>query len=246
MTDQHKRTVQTLLEAMPYIRRFWGATIVVVYGGIVAASARLRAQFAADLALLRMVGMQPLVVEVGDGKDVAAFVDAQGAEAAVVDARGDQLTLIPAATGTTATATEGDTVSTAVVTEVHTMLALEAVPVVALGGAGTPAESAVAAAVAGALAAALRAEKIVFVSDEGGLVSNLGSDPSVVSECDLAYVGALTAVGHVPKETLPTLAAVRQALEAGVTSAHLIDGRVEHALLLEIMTDAGCGTKIVQ
>jgi acetylglutamate kinase len=65
-----------------------------------------------------------------------------------------------------------------------------------------------------------------------------------VSECDLAYLGALQAAGRIGGGMVPKVAAVRKALEGGVSSAHIIDGRVEHAVLLEIMTDAGCGTKV--
>ena len=65
MTVRHQKTVQTLLEAMPYIRRFWGTTVVVKYGGAAMTSPRLREQFAEDIVLLRLVGMKPVVVHGG-------------------------------------------------------------------------------------------------------------------------------------------------------------------------------------
>jgi acetylglutamate kinase len=105
--------------------------------------------------------------------------------------------------------------------------------------------------VAGELAAALQAEKIVFVSDVGGIVSSVDLEDEeahavmrVISECTLAELGALQAAGGITGGMIPKVNAVRRALESGVTSAHIIDGRVEHALLLEILTDAGCGTKV--
>ena len=99
--------------------------------------------------------------------------------------------------------------------------------------------------VAGELAAAVGAEKIVFLTDVGGVLEDDGFEQTVVSECDLAYLGALQGAGKITGGMLPKVAAVRQALGAGVASAHIVDGRVEHAVLLEVLTDAGCGTKVV-
>ena len=78
-----------------------------------------------------------------------------------------------------------------------------------------------------------------------GIYEDQGGDVAPVSECDLAYIGALVGLrtGRAAA-CCPRSAAVRRALEAGVGSAHIIDGRVEHAVLLEILTDAGCGTKV--
>ena len=78
-----------------------------------------------------------------------------------------------------------------------------------------------------------------------GIYEDDGEDVTPISECDLAYIGALQAAGRISGGMVPKVAAVRKALEGGVASAHIIDGRVEHAVLLEIMTDAGCGTKVV-
>jgi acetylglutamate kinase len=97
---------------------------------------------------------------------------------------------------------------------------------------------------AGEIAAALGAEKIIFLTDVDGVYEDQGADLAPVSECDLAYLGALQAAGRIAGGMIPKVAAVRRALEAGVASAHIIDGRVEHAVLLEILTDAGCGTKV--
>ena len=71
-----------------------------------------------------------------------------------------------------------------------------------------------------------------------------GDEVGPVSECDLAHLGALQAAGRISGGMIPKVAAVRRALEGGVASAHIIDGRVAHAVLLEILTDAGCGTKV--
>ncbi len=126
------------------------------------------------------------------------------------------------------------------------LLAEANIPVVASVGADASGEAynVNADTVAGEIAAALGAEKIIFLTDVEGIYEGQDAELSPVSECDLAYLGALVAAGRVAGGMLPKAAAVRRAVEAGVHSAHIIDGRVEHAVLLEILTDAGCGTKV--
>jgi acetylglutamate kinase len=131
-------------------------------------------------------------------------------------------------------------------TEVLDLLAEANIPVVASVGADNVGEAynVNADTVAGEIAAAMGAEKIIFLTDVDGIYEDQGGDVTPVSECDLTYVGALQAAGRITGGMLPKVAAIRKALESGVGSAHIIDGRVEHAVLLEIMTDAGCGTKV--
>jgi acetylglutamate kinase len=132
-------------------------------------------------------------------------------------------------------------------TEVLDLLAEANIPVVATVGADASGEAynVNADTVAGEVAAAMHAEKIIFLTDVEGIYEDQGADVTPVSECDLAYLGALQAAGRISGGMVPKVAAVRKALEGGVASAHIIDGRVEHAVLLEIMTDAGCGSKVV-
>jgi len=218
MTVKQLKTVQTLIEAMPWIRRFWGKVMVVQPAGVTANSPRLRDLLAADVALLRMVGMQPVVVEdTAAAEGFAALVEGHGAATTRLSTAGDQAAAAAAA--------------------VPDILKTETVPV--LAAADAPLE------LAGELAALLGAEKLVLMNDAGGLSVEQHYETMILSECDLATVGALTAAGRVAPDVQPQLAAVRRAVEAGVASAHIIDGRVEHALLLEVLTDAGCGTKIV-
>jgi acetylglutamate kinase len=132
-------------------------------------------------------------------------------------------------------------------TSVLDLLSDEMIPVVASVGADDEGQvyNINADTVAGEMAAALGAEKIVFLTDVGGILQEEAFDQSVVSECDLSHIGALQGAGKITGGMLPKVAAVRRALEAGVKSAHIIDGRVEHAVLLEVLTSAGCGTKVV-
>ena len=84
MTVRQQKTVKTLLEAMPYIRRFWGTTLVVKYGGAAMTSRRLQEQFAEDMVLLRLVGMRPVVVH-GGGPEITRHMARLGMQARFVD-----------------------------------------------------------------------------------------------------------------------------------------------------------------
>jgi acetylglutamate kinase len=290
MTARHQRTVQTLIEALPYIRRFQGATMVVKYGGAAMTSPQLAEQFAKDVVLLKLVGMRPVIVH-GGGLEITrqmsrlgmepVFVDGQRVtDAATLEVAGmvlvgkvnkDIVGLINTHGGTAVGLSgqdgrliraqvkehrdlEGNLLDLGFVgsvksidTTVLDLLTNEMIPVVASVGADDDGQvfNINADTVAGELAAAVGAEKIVFLTDVGGVLEDDGFEQTVVSECDLAYLGALQGAGKITGGMLPKVAAVRQALGAGVASAHIVDGRVEHAVLLEVLTDAGCGTKVV-
>ncbi len=290
MTVKQQKTVKTLLEAMPYIRRFWGSTLVVKYGGAAMTSPRLQEEFAEDMVLLRLVGMKPVVVH-GGGPEITRYMGKLGMKTRFVDGQRvtDEATMeiarmvlvgkvnkeivglinrhrgaavgLSGEDGRLLRVTPrqhvdadgrdvdlgfvGDVVSVNV--DVLDLLAEQNIPVVASVGADDQghAYNVNADTVAGELAAALKAEKIVFLSDVEGIYEDQGADLAPISECDLAYLGALQASGRIEGGMIPKVGAVRRALEAGVHSAHIIDGRVEHAVLLEILTDAGCGTKVI-
>jgi acetylglutamate kinase len=289
MTARHHRTVQTLVEALPYIRRFQGATMVIKYGGAAMTSAQLAEQFAKDVILLKLVGMRPIIVH-GGGPEISRQMGRLGMEPVFVDGQRvtdadtleiagmvlvgkvnkDIVGLINTHGGTAVGLSgqdgrlirahikehrdlEGNVVDLGFVgsvesidTTVLDLLADEMIPVVASVGAAADGQvfNINADSVAGDLAAAVGAEKLVFLTDVGGILEDDGFEQTVVSECDLAYVGALQGAGKISGGMLPKVAAVRRALEGGVTSAHIVDGRVEHAVLLEVLTDAGCGTKV--
>ena len=138
------------------------------------------------------------------------------------------------------------------VTEVNVgllkLLEADYVPVVASVGVGPGGESynINADTVAGALAAALKAEKVVFLTDVGGLLDDVEDGASTLSECSAEDVVGLMESGKVSEGMIPKLEAVLTSLRAGVRAAHIIDGRIAHSVLLEILTDdAGLGTKIV-
>lgn len=132
-------------------------------------------------------------------------------------------------------------------TGVLELLSEGAIPIVASIGADEAGQAynVNADTVAGALAAALGAEKLLLLTDVPGVLAPARGGERVIDECRLGELDALEAAGAVGGGMVPKVAAVRTALQAGVRSAHIVDGRVDHALLLEILTDAGCGTKVV-
>lgn len=289
MTRQTK-TVSTLLEAMPYIQRFSGTTIVIKYGGAAMTSRRLQEEFARDVVLLQLVGMRPIVVH-GGGPQVSQMMkrlgmdpkfvrghrvtDAETMEVAKMVLVGkvnkDLVGLIHRHGGTAVGLSgedgrllvaeplahhdeNGRPVDIGLVgrirrvnTGVLELLSAGVIPVVASIGADETGQAynVNADTAAGALAAALRAEKLLLLTDVPGVLAPDGDGERVIGECDLAALDALEAAGVIGGGMVPKLAAARAALLAGVRSAHVVDGRVDHALLLEVLTDAGCGTKVV-
>lgn len=291
MRDLYRKRVETLLESLPYIRMFSGATMVIKYGGAAMDSADLKDEFATDIALLRFVGIRPIIVHGGgaeisaymkrldlpvkfiDGlrvtdaatmevakmvlvgkvnKEIVALINGKGA--AAVGLCGDDGRLLKAEK-LTKTDGKGEPVDLGQVgdvcgvnVELLTLLEADYVPVVASVGVGPDGKSynINADTVAGALGAALSAEKVIFLTDVAGLLRDTSDESSVVSECDAQELERMIESEGVSEGMIPKLEAVLTALRGGVHAAHIIDGRVPHSVLLEILTDdAGLGTKIV-
>jgi len=291
MREIYRKRVETLLESLPYIRMFTGKTVVIKYGGAAMSSADLKDEFATDIALLRYVGIRPIIVHGGGNeiskymrkldlpvkfveglrvtdlatmeiakmvlvgkvnKEIVSLINSKGAPA--VGLCGDDGMLLKAKPLLKRGA-DGNLIDLGLVgevTEVNTALlaALETdyVPVVASVGMGSNGETynINADTVAGALASALQAEKVIFLTDVTGVHADLEDESSVISECTAADLADLIENGKISKGMIPKVEAVLTSLEGGVAAAHIIDGRIAHSVLLEIMTDdAGLGTKII-
>jgi acetylglutamate kinase len=291
MRETYRKQVETLLEALPYIRMFSGKTVVIKYGGAAMSSADLKEEFATDIVLLRYVGIRPIIVH-GGGAEVSAYMarldlpvefvdglrvtDAAAMEVAkmvlvgkvnkeivglinqkgtpAVGLCGDDGGLMQARRLTRADGA-GNPIDLGLVgevTHVNTglldLLEADYVPVVASVAVGPDGQSYNINAdnVAAALGAALHAEKVVFLTDVAGLYRDVADEGSLVSECDADEVRALITAGKASKGMIPKLEAVLAALDGGVAAAHIIDGRVPHSVLLEILTDdSGVGTKVL-
>ncbi len=278
-----EQRVDVLLEALPYIREFAGETIVIKYGGAAMTTADLKSSFARDVALLKLVGMNPVIVH-GGGPDITRYADRLGLEVKfvhglrVTDAdtmelvkmvlvgkinkeivaqlrvagveavglSGDDAGLI---TARKAEHPDGDLGFVGDVASFNTHLLerlSDFVPVVASVGVDTAGQSynINADSVAGALAAALGARRVLFLTDVEGLYGDVADPSSLISECDLAELDRLVNGGGISSGMLPKLSAVQTALRGGVEAVQIIDGRVPHAILMELFTEAGVGTKI--
>lgn len=291
MRDIYRKRVETLLESLPYIRMFSGATMVIKYGGAAMNSADLKDEFATDIALLRFVGIRPIIVHGGgaeitsymkrldlpvqfvDGlrvtdsetmevakmvlvgkvnKEIVSLINSKGADA--VGLCGDDGVLLRAEPLVKRNSS-GELVDLGQVGEVSgvnvellTLLEADYVPVVASVGVGPDGRSynINADTVAGTLGAALGAEKVIFLTDVGGVLRDVSDESSVVSECTVGEIEEMIDSAEVSEGMIPKLEAVLAALRGGVHAAHIIDGRVPHSVLLEILTDdAGLGTKVV-
>lgn len=283
---------RVLSEALPYIRRFSGKTIIIKYGGNAMTEEALKNGFARDVVLLKLVGINPVVVhgggpQIGDllkrlgkesqfiegmrvtdretmdvvqmvlgglvNKEIVSLINQHGGKAVGLtgkDAdfiRARQLKFKRNAPEMSTPEIidighvgEVDEINGAVV---EMLMQGDFIPVIAPIGVGVDGQSynINADVVAGKLAECLKAEKLILLTNTPGLLDKEGK---VLTGLSSAKVDELIADGTIYGGMLPKIRCALDAVHAGVRSAHIIDGRVEHALLLEIFTNEGVGTLI--
>lgn len=278
-----------LAEALPYIQRFHGKTIVVKYGGNAMTDPALKEGFARDVVLLKVVGMNPVIVHGGGpqiddllkrvgkkgefiqgmrvtdaetmdvvemvlggqvNKDIVNLINRNGGKA--VGLTGKDGGLIRArkmkVRGEAGSAElvdigqvgEVESIDPAIVNLLHTE---DFIPVIAPVGVGAEGESynINADLVAGKVAEILKAEKLIVLTNTAGV---LDKDGKLLTGLTARKVDELFADGTIHGGMLPKIGSALDAVKNGVNTCHIIDGRVEHALLLEILTDEGVGTLI--
>ncbi|MFA9445592.1 acetylglutamate kinase [Egicoccus sp. AB-alg6-2] len=277
-----------LREALPWITRFHGQTVVIKYGGNAMIDDELKRSFAADVALLHFVGLRPVIVH-GGGPQISALATQLGVastfvgglrvtDAAMMDVVrmsllgqvNPELVGLVQAAGAPAVGIAGtdagllqvrpavgpggedlglvgevDHVDTSYIDE---LLGDHFLPVVATVGrdADGNERNVNADLAAGAIAAALGASKLVYLTDVEGLYQDFG-DPerqSLMSEVSAGGLQAMLEAGELHEGMRPKVRSIVQALADGVPQAHILDGRVLHAVLIEIFTDEGVGTMI--
>ncbi|MDH5542685.1 MAG: acetylglutamate kinase [Nitrospinota bacterium] len=283
-----------LIEALPYIRQYSGKTVVIKYGGSAMVEEGLKEGFARDVALLKLVGINPVVVHgggpqigktlekmgiptrfvdghrVSDGetidvvemvlvgkvnKEIVSLLSSEGGRAVGLSGKDGRLIeaekmLIEKRTADVDRPEIIDIGMVGKVTKINKEI-LETIdkdnfiPVIAPVGVGSKGETynINADTVAGEIAAALKAEKLVLLTDERGI---LGSDKELLSHLNESRVEELIEKGVIKGGMLPKVKSCFRALDAGVKKTHIIDGRVKHSVLLEIFTDKGIGTEIVR
>lgn len=276
-----------LTEALPYIRRFTGKTIVVKYGGNAMIDDTLTQSFAEDIVLMKLVGMNPVVVH-GGGPQIGSLLEKLGIQSEFISG----MRVTDAATMDVVEMVLGGTVNKTIVSllnqaggkaigitgkdgdlikarkmllkdtggkildigfvgevesinrdVVDTLVSSDFIPVIAPIGVGSDGQSynINADLVAGKIAEALHAEKLVLLTNVAGLQDKVGN---VLTGLTTKQVDELIVDGTIYGGMLPKIQCALDAVKGGVTSSHIIDGRVEHAVLLEIFTDTGVGTLI--
>ena len=290
--DAASNVAKVLSEALPYIRRYVGKTLVIKYGGNAMENDDLKTGFARDIVLMKAVGIHPVVVhgggpQIGDllkrlsieshfidgmrvtdsqtmdvvemvlgghvNKEIVNLINRHGGSA--IGLTGKDAGLIQAkkmvVKRQTPEMTTPEIIDFGHVGEVidintdllHMLTKGDFIPVIAPIGVGANGESynINADLVAGKVAEALKAEKLMLLTNIAGLMDKEGK---VLTGLTTAQVDDLIADGTIYGGMLPKIRCALEAVQGGVTTAHIVDGRVPNAVLLEIFTDTGVGTLI--
>ncbi len=283
---------KVLIEALPYIRRFYDKTIVIKYGGSTMEEERMKRSFALDVVLMKYIGMNPVIVhgggpQIGEmltkigkksqfvegmrvtdeetmdvvemvlvgkvNKEIVNLINQQGGKAVGLSGKDGRLITAEKMKLTTRRG-KGETpevIDIGMVGEVKSInpgviKALEKenfIPVIAPVGVGDGGETynINADLVAGKVAGALRAEKLILLTDVQGV---LDQKKRLIPALDVKKARRLIAQKVISSGMIPKVNCCLNALEEGVAKTHIIDGKVEHAILLEVFTDIGIGTQI--
>ena len=276
---------QVLAEALPYIQKFYGKTIVVKYGGNAMVSQELRHAVISDIVLLSLVGIRVVVVH-GGGPEISGMLKKVGKESKFVDGLRytDEETMeivqqvLCGQVNKDLVATLNRTGGRALglcgmdgglfqakkldekyglVGEIRHVdprpvtdaLANGYIPVVSTVAQGEDAELSYninADTAASKLAVALKAEKLILLTDVRGLLRDPKDENTLISELQLSSVPALVREGVITGGMIPKVDCCVEAVRSGVKSAVILDGRVEHSILIELLSDAGIGTMLIQ
>ncbi len=283
-----------LIESLPYIKKFYGKTFVIKYGGAAMVDEKLKDAFAQDIVLLNFIGIRPVIVHGGGpkinsimkqmgktpeflhgqrvtdeetidivemvlggliNKQIVSLINSHGGKAIglsgkdgnLIEARKKVIKKVSPETGVPEIIDIGMVGEVAKVNpKILSSVERDSfIPVIAPISAGKKNETLNINAdyVAGEVAAALKAEKLVLLTDTEGILD--GKD-KLISTLDEKKMKSLKAKKIIKGGMIPKTQACHTALEAGVKKTHIIDGRVPHALLLEIFTEEGIGTEIIK
>jgi acetylglutamate kinase len=278
-----------LAEALPYIRRFHGRTIVIKYGGNAMTDAQLKDSFARDIVMLKLVGINPVVVHGGGpqieqllqrvgkkgefiagmrvtdeetmdivemvlagqvNKEIVELINRAGGKAVGLTGQDGGLVRAkklmvdsPDQPGTQLDIGQVGVIETIDPSVIQTLSANGFIPVIAPIGSGQSGETynINADLVAGKVAEVLKAEKLILMTNTAGVLDKAGN---LLTGLTAKRIDELFADGTISGGMLPKISSALDAAKGGVNAVHIIDGRVDHALLLEIMTDLGVGTMI--
>jgi acetylglutamate kinase len=290
--ESAQNVAHVLTEALPYIRRFRGKTVVIKYGGNAMVDEQLKSGFARDIVLMKLVGINPIVVH-GGGPQIGQLLGRLGKESRFVDGmrvtdsetmdvvemvlgglvNKEIVSLITQHGGRAVglTGKDGDLIRARKLTirrhtpdldapeiidighvgEVESidaglvdmLIGGDFIPVIAPIGVGADGRSynINADLVAGRMAEVLKAEKLILLTNTAGLLDKEGR---LLTGLKVKTVRKLIEDGTVQGGMLPKISCVISALNSGVNAAHIIDGRLQHAVLVELFTDEGVGTLV--
>lgn len=274
-----------LIEALPYIQRFHGKTIVVKYGGSAMVDHQLKKNVIRDVALLKLVGFRPIIVH-GGGKEITKWVNKIGLETnfvnglrvtdketmevaeMVLNKINKGLTSMMEKLGVRAVGLSGKDGSILRVDKklsggkdigfvgeikkvntdlLNTLLDNDIVPVICPIGSDDEYHSYNINAddAACSIASAMGASKLAFLTDIEGVYRDQFDKSTLISELSIPEAEAFLASGNVGGGMLPKLQNCVDAIKSGVSRVHILDGRIEHCLLLEFFTNRGIGTAIM-
>ena len=275
-----------LVEALPYIKRFHGKTMVIKYGGSAISDPPMRRNFALDIVLMKYVGMNPVVIHGGGpfitralkerGKDSQFIEGLRVTEKKDISIISKVLAQVNQEIVSLVREVEGEAVGLEGVIEARRLASLtksgkrvdigfvgevegisaevakhaegKAIPIVSPLGKGTDGEllNVNADGAAARVAIELKAEKFIILTDVPGIMRNWTDKNSLISTLTLDEVEFLIKKEVIMSGMVPKVKACIKALKCGVKKVHILDGRVNHSLLLEIFTDSGIGTQIVK
>ena len=282
--QKKQQKVQILLDAIPYIKKFFGKTIVIKYGGSAQTSPELKEKFAEDIVLLSLVGIKPVIVHGGgarisellekleiksefiDGLRVTSEDTMRVVEMVLSGEINKNLTSLLNHHGAKAIGISGKDSSiinakpkddgkfgyTGVVTKINgeminNLIKEGFIPVIApIADAAQPNHPGfnINADVAAAqVAAAIGAQKVLFLTDTVGVLNKEGT---LLTSLDKNEVESYKADGTIAGGMIPKVDSCIEAIHNGVNKAHIIDGRVEHSILLELFTSDGIGTQFLR
>jgi len=275
-----------LVEALPYIREFYGKVIVIKCGGELMASEEVPETISQDVALMKFVGIKPVIIHGGGpqatqlleklgkkaefiegmrktdketievvekalgevNKDFVNLINKEGANAAgfcgkngklikakkIKSSKGEDLGMVG----------EVEEINSSKINDLHEK---GLIPVIApLGEENGNILNINADIVASEIAIALKAEKLIILTNKPGIMKDISDDDSLISTVSVSEIDSFIEQGIINGGMLPKVKACKKAILEGVNKTHIIDGRVEHCILLEIFTDKGVGTQITK
>ena len=276
------QTAQTLLEALPYIKKYANEIFVIKYGGSAQTSSELKDKFAQDIILLYLVGIKPVIVH-GGGKKINELLDRLEIESSFVDGMrvttkqvmevvemvlggniNSEITTLLNVHGAKALGISGKDANFIIAkpkengkyglvgeithiddSVIKNLVVDKFIPVIApiasANEVAHPGFNINADLAASRVASAIGAKKVIFMTDITGV---LDKEKNLLDTLTQAQIEAYKADGTITGGMIPKVDACLEAIHGGVEKAHIIDGRVEHSLLLEILTSEGIGTVI--